>query len=127
MSTLDIPHKGKNGTGETVTYASSGTDHSTLIMDEKRETTSSPTSFNGTPQKRESIEGVKLENLEGSSVNAQDESQYLSGSRLYLIMLGLGLACLLVGLVRFSPSCCTREYHRFKCVHFDANCCHQPG
>ena len=30
----------------------------------------------------------------------EDESQYLEGPTLWLIMLGLGLACLLVGLVR---------------------------
>jgi len=36
---------------------------------------------------------------------AEDESEYITGFRLYLIILGLCMAVLLIGLVR----CCRRE------------------
>lgn len=43
------------------------------------------------------------------------ETQYLEGPKLWLVMLGLGLACLLVGLVRYSstPSSSRREIRKY--------------
>jgi hypothetical protein len=40
-----------------------------------------------------------------ASAEAEDESEYITGFRLYLIILGLCMAVLLIGLVR----CCRRE------------------
>jgi hypothetical protein len=42
---------------------------------------------------------AKNDKIDTVTPNAEDETQYLEGPKLWLVMLGLGLACLLVGLV----------------------------
>lgn len=89
-----------------VTDASSlniaSTEESSSINQEKQHVSSSSTPPSLTTDKAVDAEGIdKAENGEGG---LEDESLYLSGMKLGLVMLGLGLAALLVGLVSHPPT-----------------------
>lgn len=84
-----------NTTHQPVAYDSSETEHAASMKEQKVDEPASRSSFQ---EKQLGDDVVKSENNDVAA-EAEDESQYLSGVKLYLVMLGLGLACLLVGLV----------------------------
>lgn len=82
---------------ETKAYASSGTERTTTssLKDELNHDGVVVSKEGGSADA--AAENASLK--EQAAVDQEDESQYLTGIKLYLVMLGLGLCCLLVGLV----------------------------
>lgn len=55
-------------------------------------------------EEEKAIGSEKVVSTQNGDKDNEDDSQYLSGLKLGLIMLGLSLSCLLVGLVCFVPA-----------------------
>lgn len=82
-----------------INWDSSATDATPSIKEQGVERSPSPSSL----QEKKDEDVVKVDGND-VVVGAEDEGQYLEGPKLWLVMVGLGLACLLVGLVS-SISC----------------------